>query len=82
MSDDLPKPDFAHNMRIIGHSDQGGSPSGVQVMVHRGHAYVGTRGIIVLDVSDPRRPRAIDHIAPPKDTMNIHLQVQDQCFCW
>ena len=74
---DLPKPDFASNMRIIGYSDQGGSPAGVQVMVHRGHAYIGTRGVIVLDVSDPRRPRPIDHIAPPPDTMNIHLQAHD-----
>src|SRR5271170_5016500 len=74
---DLPKPDFARNMRIIGHSDQGGSPAGVQVMVHRGHAYIGTRGIIVMDVSDPSRPRAIDHIVAPKNTMNIHLQAHD-----
>ena len=38
---DLPKPDYARNMRIVGHSDQGGRPDGVQVMVHRGFAYVG-----------------------------------------
>ena len=41
MSDDLPKPDYARNMRLVGYSDQGGRPDGVQVMVHRGHAYVG-----------------------------------------
>ena len=28
-------------MRIVGYSDQGGRPDGVQVMVHRGFAYVG-----------------------------------------
>ena len=77
MPTDLPKPDFARNMRIIGHSDQGGSPNGVQIMVHRGHAYIGTRGIIVMDVTDPRAPRALHHIPPPKDTMNIHLQAHD-----
>jgi hypothetical protein len=36
----LPKPDQARNLRLIGHSDQGGRPDGVQLMVHRGHAYV------------------------------------------
>ena len=36
MSTDLPKPDHAHNMRLLGYSDQGGRPDGVQVMVHRG----------------------------------------------
>jgi len=25
----LPKPDYARNMRLIGHSDQGGRPDGV-----------------------------------------------------
>ena len=35
---DLPQPDYARNMRIVGHSDQGSRPDGVQVMVHRGFA--------------------------------------------
>jgi len=30
---DIPKPAYAHNMRAIGHSDQGGRPDAVQVMV-------------------------------------------------
>src|SRR5712691_5959227 len=50
---DLPKPDYARNMRIIGHSDQGGRPDGVQIMVHRGYAYVGhmfSKGFSVIDV--------------------------------
>ncbi len=38
---DLPQPDYARNMRIIGHCDQGGRPDGVQIMVPRGYAYVG-----------------------------------------
>jgi hypothetical protein len=28
-------------MRIIAHCDQGGRPDGVQIMVHRGYAYIG-----------------------------------------
>ena len=27
---ELPKPDHARNMRLVGHSDQGGRPDGVQ----------------------------------------------------
>ncbi len=38
----LPKPDYAtKNMRLVGHSDQGGRCDGVQIMVHRGYAYIG-----------------------------------------
>ena len=37
----LPTPEYSRNMRLIGHSDQGGRPDGVQLMVHRGFAYIG-----------------------------------------
>jgi hypothetical protein len=63
---DLPKPDYARNMRIIGHSDQGGRPDGVQIMVHRGYAYIGhmfSKGFSVVDVRDPKRPRAVNYLA-------------------
>ena len=29
---ELPKPDYARNMRVVGYTDQGGRPDGVQVM--------------------------------------------------
>ena len=48
-------------MRIVGHSDQGGRPDGVQVMVHRGYAYIGhmfSKGFSIIDVRDPKNPRA------------------------
>ena len=38
MNEELPKPDYARNMRLLGYSDQGGRPDGVQIMVARGHA--------------------------------------------
>ena len=41
MSADLPKPDYARDMRIVGYCDRGGRPDSVQVMAHRGYAYVG-----------------------------------------
>ena len=38
---DLPKPDYAKNMRLVGYCDQGGRSDGVIMVVHRGYAYVG-----------------------------------------
>jgi len=76
----LPKPDYARNMRIIGHSDQGGRPDGVQIMVHRGFAYVGhmfSKGFSVIDVRDAKNPRAVNYVAAPANTWTIHLQTHD-----
>ena len=74
------KPDYARNMRILAHCDQGGRPDGVQIMVHRGYAYVGhmfSKGFSVLDVRDAKRPRAVNYLAAPPGTWNIHLQTHD-----
>ena len=79
-SQDLPKPDFVKNMKLIGYSDQGGREDGVQVMVNKGHAFVGhmfSKGFSVIDVSDPRKPSAVNYIAAPANTWNIHLQTHD-----
>lgn len=73
----LPKPDFAQNMTLIGHSDQGGRSDGVQLMVNKGFAYTGhmfSKGFSVIDVRDPRNPVAVEYIAAPPNTWNIHLQ--------
>ena len=75
---DLPTPDHAHNMRLLGCSDQGGRPDGVQIMVERGFAYIGhmfSKGFSVVDVRDPRNPKPANYIAAPPNTWNIHLQV-------
>ena len=80
MSVDRPQPDYARNMRLIGHCDQGGRPDGVQIMVHRGYAYIGhmfSQGFSVIDVRDPTNPRAVNYLAAPPGTWNIHLQVHD-----
>src|SRR5205823_10666849 len=79
---DLPQPDHARNMRVIAYCDQGGRPDGVQIMVHRGHAYIGhmsSKGFSVLDVRDPKRPRAVNYLAAPSGTWNIHLQTMTIC---
>src|SRR5918992_1760654 len=76
----LLKPDYARNMRVIGHSDQGGRPDGVQIMVHRGYAYVGhmfSKGFSVIDVRDPSKPRAAHYEPAPPGTWNIHLQTHE-----
>ena len=67
----LPKPDFARNMHMIGHTDMSGRPDGVQVMINKSHAFVGhifSNGFSVIDVTDPRSPRPVNFIAAPPDT--------------
>ena len=49
-SQDLPKPDFVRNMKLIGYSDQGGREDGVQIMVNKGHAFVGHMFSILHEV--------------------------------
>lgn len=80
MAVDLPVPDFARNMRIIGHSDQGGRADGVQIMVERGFAYIGhlfSSGFSVVDVRDPTNPRPAGYFPAPPNTWNVHLQAAD-----
>jgi hypothetical protein len=67
-------------MRLLGYSDQGGRPDGVQIMVEHGHAYIGhmfSKGFSIVDVRDPRRPRPVSYIPAPSGTWNIHLQTHD-----
>ena len=76
-SQDLPKPDYAKNMKLIGHSDQGGRPDGVQLMVNKGFAFTGhmfSKGFSVIDVRDPRNPKPVQYVPAPHNTWNIHLQ--------
>ena len=77
---DIPKPAYAHNMRAIGHSDQGGRPDAVQVMVNKGHAYVShlfSNGFSVIDVRDPKNPKAVGYYPCPENTWNLHCQTYD-----
>ncbi len=58
----------------------GGHGDGVQVMVHRGYAYVGhgySNGITTLDVRDPKNPKVVDFIACAPGTRAFHLQTHD-----
>jgi hypothetical protein len=77
---DLPQPDYAQAMRVVGYSDQGGRPDAMQMMVYGGHAYVGhlfSGGFSVLDVGDPGDVRPVHFEPAPPNTWNIHLQTAD-----
>jgi hypothetical protein len=66
------------NMKFLGRTDQGGRPDGVQIIVERGHAFIGhmeSNGISVVDVADPRHPRCVNFLACPPRTRSNHLQV-------
>jgi hypothetical protein len=70
----------SRDVKFISHSDQGGRGDGVQIMVHRGYAYIGhgySNGISVLDVRDPKNPRPVAFLPCPPDTRAIHLQTHD-----
>src|SRR5260370_33527912 len=74
------KADASRNIKFISHSDQGGHADGVQIMVHRGYAYVGnsfSMGITVIDVRDPKHPKTVNFLPCPPNTRPIHLQTHD-----
>jgi hypothetical protein len=67
----------SRNIKFISHCDQGGRGDGVQVMVHRGFAYIGhgfSNGITVVDVRDPKYPKTVNFLACPPNTRAHHLQ--------
>ena len=78
---DLPKADyFTPNMRLVGYSDQAGRCDGVQIMVHKGFAYVGhifSKGFSVIDVRDPTNPKTVNYVAAPHNTWTLHLQAAE-----
>lgn len=79
-SSSLPTPDYARNMKLIGHSDIGGRGDGLQLMVHRGHAYIAhpwSQGFSIVDVRDARNPKTVNYVQAPANTWNIHLQTHD-----
>ncbi|OAJ62452.1 hypothetical protein A6V36_21115 [Paraburkholderia ginsengiterrae] len=80
-SSSIARADSAKNISFVAYSDQGARPDGVQVIVHKGFAYVGhmfSDGFSVLDVRDPRRPEAVAFVPMPKNTRSHHLQVADK----
>ena len=63
----------SRNVKFVSHSDQGGRGDGVQIMVHRGYAYIGhgySNGISVLDVRD--EPRSCHRYQIPDFVQESH----------
>ena len=73
-------PEGARNIDFVGYTDQGGRGDGVQVMVDRGYAYIGTRvsrGVMVTDVRDPRNPKPANFMPIHQNSVCLHLQAAE-----
>ena len=73
-------PVASRGIRFVSHSDMNGRADGVQIMVHRGFAYVGhgySNGITTLDVRDAKHPKVVDFIACAQGTRALHLQTHE-----
>ncbi len=76
----VPPQGIGRRIRHLSYSDQGGRPDGVQVMVNRGHVYVGhmfSDGVTILDAADPRRLKPVGFFTAGAYTRTHHLQVAD-----
>ena len=76
----LETPDFAKGIKYLGHTLQGDRADGMQLMVHKGYAYVShmfSNGFTVIDVRDPRKPVPGKYYPAAPGTWNIHMQVGD-----
>jgi len=70
-------PEACENFDFVGHTDLDGLGDLLQVMVVNGHAYIGhriTRGLSVVDVRDPRRPKPVNLVPTHPSSWAIHLQ--------
>ncbi len=50
----------------------------MQVILHKGHAFIGhmfADGFSVVDVRDPLKPKTVAFVAAPKNTRSHHLQI-------
>src|SRR6266446_345185 len=76
----IPPDGIGRRIRHVSYSDQGGRPDGVQIMVNRGHVYVGhmfNDGVTILDAADPRRLKPVGFFTAGAGTRTHHLQVAD-----
>jgi hypothetical protein len=67
-------------MELLATCDLGQKPDSLQVMLHRGHAFVShpfTGGFSVVDIRDPRQPKPVTYVPPPPGTRTLHLQLSD-----
>lgn len=75
---DIPPEGIGRGIRHLSYSDQGGRPDGVQVMLNRGHVYVGhmfSNGITWMDATDPRNLKPVGFWTAGDQTRTHHIQV-------
>ena len=76
----IPPEGIGHRINHLSYSDQGGRPDGVQVMLNRGHIYVGhmfSNGITILDAADPRELKPVNFWTAGDFTRTHHIQVAE-----
>src|SRR5215470_9381654 len=76
----VPPEGIGHRFRHISYSDIGGRPDSVQIMLNRGHLYVGhmfSNGLTILDAADPRRLKPVGFFTGGDYTRTHHLQVAE-----
>ncbi len=70
----------SQKMELLATSDVAGRPDTLQVMLHRGHAFVShpfSGGFSVIDIKNPRQPKPVTYVPPPPGTRTLHLQLSD-----
>lgn len=75
---DIPPQGIAKGFRHISYSDQGGIPDGVQLMLNRGHLYIGhmfSDGLTTMDARDPRNLKKVNFFTAGVGTRTHHMQV-------
>src|SRR5580700_9709167 len=76
----IPPQGIGQRFRHLSYSDLGGRPDSVQVMLNRGHLYVGhmfSNGVTILDAADPRSLKPVGFFTGGDATRTHHLQVSD-----
>ena len=67
-------------IKHISYSDLGGRADSVQIMLNRGHVYVGhmfSDGVTVMDARDPRNLKPVHFFTTAPNTRTHHLQVAE-----
>jgi len=77
---EVPAAGIGRGIRHLSYSDQGGRPDGVQVMLNRGHVYVGhmfDNGVTILDAADPRQLKPAGFFTAGPGTRTHHMQISN-----
>ena len=74
----IPARGLGRRIRHLSYTDIGGRPDSVQIMMNRGHLYVGhmfSNGVTILDAEDPRRLKPVGFFTAGDFTRTHHLQI-------